>query len=824
MKKYLFLLSLLVLSFQYVYAQTYVTIPDANFRAALKVLYPSCFNANDEMDITCDNIVYLSGLDLKGKNITNLEGIQYFTRLETLYCSDNNISVIENLPSSLQNLSAINNKIETIKFSENLIHIEIDINLLENIPAFPSKLNYFSANGNKIKALPELPSTLKRLFVANNDLLAMPAFPEDMKDINCSGNKLTSIPSLPGFLDMLACGNNFLKNLPPLPQRLDLYAAGNCFTDEYLTSIVFTSSQLLPNRADCNPPRPDNLVVIPDATFRAELIKLYPSCFTISEEMDITCDVVNITSLDLYSKGIVNLEGIQYFTKLETLDCSFNYLSVIKDLPVSLTELVANANRIETIEFTENLIHVELNLNLIESIPSFPLGLNYFTAAGNKIKVLPELPSTLRKLYINFNDLSTMPSLPEAMSDLDCSGNKLTKLPYIPGTIDTLYCTNNFLRSLPEIPAQAFLSASYNCYKDEYLNSIVLNSNQELLPNRLDCSESPENFVTIPDVYFRTFLERKYPTCFNGNNEINYTCPSIVNETSLSLGAANVTDIKGIEYFTHLKHLDINFNWVKTLSNLPAGLTYLDCSYNIIESISELPANLTFLDCSDNYTFQNIPTLPASLTYLDCSSNYYLTNIPTLPEGLEKLDCYICNLNSLPTLPSTLTDLNCYRNKLTTLPVLPSSLVRLDCSDNFLEGFSGISNSISRTALTSLSLPENLSYLNASNNCFESAPVNPNPSVLTTFVVTPNRLDCKTTTSINTQQSSAALAKVYPNPATDKIIIEVRDATSICIYNATGQTMLQKNISTTEELDISSFVPGLYYYTIGDVSGKLIVK
>ncbi len=53
MKKFtLFFVLLCAIAAQNVQAQ-YVTIPDVNFRNALKVQYPTCFNANNQLDTVC---------------------------------------------------------------------------------------------------------------------------------------------------------------------------------------------------------------------------------------------------------------------------------------------------------------------------------------------------------------------------------------------------------------------------------------------------------------------------------------------------------------------------------------------------------------------------------------------------------------------------------------------------------------------------------------------------------------------------------------------------------------------------------------------------
>jgi len=57
----------------------FVTIPDANFRAWLVQNHPSCMNANQEMDVNC--VDGITSVDVSFKNISDMDGIQYFDGL-----------------------------------------------------------------------------------------------------------------------------------------------------------------------------------------------------------------------------------------------------------------------------------------------------------------------------------------------------------------------------------------------------------------------------------------------------------------------------------------------------------------------------------------------------------------------------------------------------------------------------------------------------------------------------------------------------------------------------------------------------------------------
>ncbi len=445
-----------------------------------------------------------------------------------------------------------------------------------------------------------------------------------------------------------------------------------------------------------------------------------------------------------------------------------------------------------------------------------------------------------------------------------------------------------------------------------------------------------QTYVTIPDSYFRNFLKKKYPTCFNENDEMDITSSLIKNETVLYLGAQNVSDITGVEYFTSLQTLDIAFNGVediamipptitslncssnslKSISMLPPNLTYLSCYGNLITSISDLPASLTYLDCNSNpltnietlpdaitklYCFytplSTLPNLPVSLEYLDCSScvltslpaisakltylkcNYNkltslpalpadlaflecqdnllttlpalpanlpylycqnnklsglpalpaklntlncsfneLTILPTLPAGLTLLACYDNKLTSIPALPDDLGNIYCRNNQLTSLPKFPSKLMGIDCAGNFLKV-------ISFVTVKGAPVPTYLQSITADNNCFDETPENPNPSMVVSFKVEPNRSDCDehVATAIDKQKDITG-TQIYPNPASDKINVAVSVPSTLFVYNSIGEIMLERTISATQEIEIDFLNAGIYYYTLGDRSGKLLVK
>ena len=199
----------------------------------------------------------------------------------------------------------------------------------------------------------------------------------------------------------------------------------------------------------------------PDVHFRNYLLALYPSGYIT------TMDVDSRASLNVGAKSITNLQGVGYFSKLTSLNCSGNYLTSLPELPSTLTTLGCTNNQ-------------------LTSLPTLPSGLLELACGTNKLTSLPTLPSNLQKLYCGGNlftalNISNMKKLQTldvknstslttlicksdalttlnysgcaALDNLDCSNNKLTSLEALPSSVTKFNCTSNQLSSLPLLPS-----------------------------------------------------------------------------------------------------------------------------------------------------------------------------------------------------------------------------------------------------------------------------------------------------------------------------------------------------------------------------------
>ena len=192
-KKLYFLILIGLLAFCTPAKATLVNIPDANFRAKLQTLFPSCF-VGVQMETTCIGITTAIFLNVERSNIANLgitdlSGIEYFSSLIELRCSGNLLTTLPILPSSLQQLDCRTNQLMVL-------------------PTLPANLQRLDCQGNQLITLPSLPSSLQDLYCQDNQLITLPPLSSGLQHLNCQGNQLTTLPPLPASLQWLNCNRH----------------------------------------------------------------------------------------------------------------------------------------------------------------------------------------------------------------------------------------------------------------------------------------------------------------------------------------------------------------------------------------------------------------------------------------------------------------------------------------------------------------------------------------------------------------------------------------------------------------------------------------
>ena len=333
----LFLFPLLCLT------QQTTTILDQNFEQALIDL-----GYDDVLDnsVLTSNINTVNILELAGKNIADLTGIEDFTELTYLYCYSNNLTEI-NVSNNLllKHLYCGNNDITTINIANN--------SLLEFLSCDNNNLTELDVSNNVLlESLICFNSNLSDLDVSNNSLL---------NHLSCDNNNLTTLDvSNNPELNLLNCFNNNLTDLDVSNnlQLEDLY----CY-DNNLSELNISNNTGL-KKLNC---ASNNI---------ATLNTSYNSLLT-----NLNCSWNNLSALNIYNN--INLERLScYGNSLSELDVSNNseltelycYLNNLKTLDVSnnseLNSLWCNDNNLECIRVWDIEYAIEQE-NCIDNVNCF---------------------------------------------------------------------------------------------------------------------------------------------------------------------------------------------------------------------------------------------------------------------------------------------------------------------------------------------------------------------------------------------------------------------------------------------------------------------
>lgn len=191
--------------------------PDPNFREFVKTL-----QGGDDSIFTPEEIGKITAIECKGRNISDLKGVEYFTSITELLCSDNpslsGLDVSKN--TELQWLRCSNTALTGIDLSANteLIELECNNSRLEQLNlANNPNLKYLKCNVNQLKSLDVSKNVnLEELECAQNqdlfklDLTANPK----LTKLNCYYCAIHELDlSRNTELKYLNCEINFLTHL-----------------------------------------------------------------------------------------------------------------------------------------------------------------------------------------------------------------------------------------------------------------------------------------------------------------------------------------------------------------------------------------------------------------------------------------------------------------------------------------------------------------------------------------------------------------------------------------------------------------------------------
>ena len=228
----------------------------------------------------------------------------------------------------------------------------------------------------------------------------------------------------------------------------------------------------------------------------------------------------------------------------------------------------------------------------------------------------------------------------------------------------------------------------------------------------------PEGYIAIneknfPDENFRDYVAREWD-----KNQDKYFSPSeIANAKWISCDNKEISNLKGIEFFTNIWLLECYYNNLTTIDlSHNKNLSYINCHHNQLNEldVSGLPLLETFY-CGHNA----LPSIDVSknekLEDFDCQDNHLDTLNVSQNKELVKLSCGTNNLTELDVSENKkLKELSCYESKLSNLDLRnQTELEVLKCWKNPLSALNVSANTklkklfVSNTNLTSLDATNN---------------------------------------------------------------------------------------------------------------------
>ena len=722
----------------------YVSIPDANFEAALEALGYDDISGDGQVPLNL--ISSVTSLYVNDKNISDATGIEGFTALENLYifsnsltsldlsqnlslqklhCHDNQLTALDLTNNTLlTRLVSNNNQIASIDLTQNtaLDDVDVSYNPISKLDLSTlSALKILAAEGTNIPSL-DLSNNplLEEVYLINGSYFFINlknGANTNILDIELSGNtNLTCIS-----IDDVDYATTNWKNVD----------SASVFTTSACTVSAYTS--------------------IPDSAFEERLLDL--GFDDISGDGQAPTEFIQtVTSLDLSNSGITDLTGISAFTSLQVLNVSSSSLStldlsgntVIKEIyaeptgvqTVNVSNMTAleilhcnSAASLSTLTLTGatslrelsiynvvNLTDVDVSTNTaLEKITSYSSSLtNLNTTGATSLKEIQVHTSNISSLDLSTNTaLEIVNAHSSSLASININGATALKELYVYQTniteldastntaLNTLYSySNSSLASINVSGATAL--TDLQCYATG-ITSLVLSTNTNL--STLYCQDSDlisleikngntsgiTNFnaegntelscIMVDDV---SYAETNF-TNIDAGVTFSLTCGyTYVPDANFEAALSSIDDVSGDG---KLPTADIETITLLRVDNKEiSDLTGIE-AFTSLESLLAFDNNLTTLDLSSNTNLVSIALSRNSLTSIDLSQNSKLETVFLTGNNLTAID--LSALTSLKTLNLSNTNLSSINLSQNTslesfLMINVSGITEIDISQNVL--------------------------------------------------------------------------------------------------------------------------------------------
>ena len=611
--------------------------PDDNFRAYISDLTGVAEGGTlSEEKLKSVTSINVSGTYSANGGITSLKGVEHFTALTELYCSNNQLPSLDvSHNTALTGLYCFGNQLPSLDVSYNtaLKSLSCGENPMSSLDVSQNTaLTSLSCHESQLTSLDVSQNTaLTYLDCYDNPLSILDVSQNTaLTSFHCYGDQLMS-------LDLSMCSNISFANVNSqsktmvasslgsnqysidVPSGFDLSKVSSFTVNSYVVTptlsngkLQFTSSTVptsVTYQYNTDNSVAGNMevtvtitsaeeasgVVLNADNFPDDIFRAYISSITgVAEGEMLNSEVLNsVTRIEVGGRGISSLKGVEHFTALEFLLCFENQLTSLDvSHNTALKELECGRNQLTSLDVSQNtaLYNLQCYYNQLTSLNvSYNTALTTLQCSGNQLTSLDVSQNTaLTWLSCSSNQLPSLDvSHNTALTSLDCSDNQLSSLDVSYNTeLTSLWCYSNQLPSL-----------------DVSLNTAL---------TWLDCGG---NQLSSLDVSHNTALKTLY--CEN----------NLLSSFDVSHNTALATLWC---YSNQLSSLDVSHN--TALTALDCGdnqLTTLDVSgCNLLQDLScynNLP--LTELDVSDCSALERLNCAANQLTSLDVSQNTALTEL-----------------------------------------------------------------------------------------------------------------------------------------------------------------------------------------------------